>query len=83
MAQTPSLLSAPSHMGAQSTFNGLIIVRFHLRCFKFYSMPNVAENGGQICDREIRFLVGPALGSAFWHIRITILDQMDVVLEKR
>ena len=45
-------------------------------------MPNVAENGGQICDREIRFCVGPgsSLHSLAFVIRITILDQRDVVL---
>ena len=60
------------------------MIRFHLRCFKFNSMPNVAENGGQICDREIRFWVGPGSRLYFltFVVRITILDQRDVVLER-
>ena len=47
-------------------------------------MPNVAENGGQICDREIRFWVGPGSRLYFltFVVRITILDQRDVVLER-
>ena len=67
-------------MGAQSTFNGLIIIRFYLRCFKFYSSQMLLKIEAKFVTVKLYICVRSGSGLPFLAFGNTILDQRDIVL---